>query len=69
MDKANLNTIFQGQCTATGKATYKEPEKLPELRAGDRCPGCGEEKLDYDGLLNLACPICGEVVGMSGGFS
>ena len=34
------------------------PEKdvhLP-LRRGDLCPTCRSVRLDYDGLLNLACP-------------
>lgn len=30
-----------------------------ELRPGDLCPRCWEERLDYDGLLNLGCPKCG----------
>ena len=33
------------------------------LRAGDLCPVCGKERLDYDGLLNLSCPVCGPAVG------
>jgi hypothetical protein len=33
-----------------------------ELRAGDLCPICGEERLDYDGLLNLSCRRCGTAV-------
>lgn len=38
--------------------------KLPhELRSGDLCPQCEAEKLDYDGMLNLACPACGYAVG------
>jgi hypothetical protein len=36
-----------------------------ELRPGDLCPLCGEEKLDYDGTLNLACPRCGVIQGGS----
>jgi hypothetical protein len=33
---------------------------LPKaLRAGDLCPECGQEHLDYDGLLNLSCTNCG----------
>ena len=32
-------------------------------RAGDLCPRCGQARLDYDGLLNLACPQCGPVAG------
>ena len=34
-----------------------------ELRAGDLCPKCREGRLDYDGLLNLACPKCGYALG------
>jgi hypothetical protein len=30
-----------------------------QLHAGDLCPTCGVERLDYDGLLNLSCPQCG----------
>lgn len=29
------------------------------LRWGDRCPACGEDYLDYNGLLQLECPRCG----------
>ncbi|MEW5872957.1 MAG: hypothetical protein AB1894_27100 [Chloroflexota bacterium] len=35
-----------------------QQEHLP-LRAGDLCPSCQVERLDYDGLLNLTCPRCG----------
>jgi uncharacterized Zn finger protein (UPF0148 family) len=38
-----------------------QPDKA--LRSGDVCPRCGTAKLDYDGLLNLACPACGFAVG------
>ncbi|MBN2148524.1 MAG: hypothetical protein JW726_14145 [Anaerolineales bacterium] len=35
-------------------------EIVPEaLKSGMLCPACGKGILDYDGLLNLACPICG----------
>jgi ribosomal protein L37AE/L43A len=30
-----------------------------EIRAGDLCPVCGQEKIDYDSILNLSCPACG----------
>ncbi len=39
-----------------------EPALLLEgdvLRPGDLCPRCHTAALDYDGLLNLACPGCG----------
>lgn len=26
---------------------------------GSICPNCGKGKLDYNGLLELECPICG----------
>ena len=29
-----------------------------ELQAGDLCPSCRKARLDYNGLLNLACPQC-----------
>ena len=39
------------------------------LRAGDLCPNCREQRLDYDGLLNLSCPRCGTLDGAWGGCS
>jgi hypothetical protein len=36
---------------------------MARLRAGDLCPICRKEALDYDGLLNLACPQCGYAMG------
>lgn len=39
------------------------------LRAGDLCPKCQVERVDYDGLLNLACPQCGTLDGAWGGCS
>jgi hypothetical protein len=38
-------------------------ETTQEVRAGDLCPQCKEERLDYNGLLNLACPKCGYALG------
>jgi uncharacterized protein (DUF983 family) len=29
------------------------------LRVGMTCPRCQTGKLDYNGLLQLTCPICG----------
>ncbi len=28
-------------------------------RRGSICPNCGKGKLDYNGLLELECPVCG----------
>jgi len=36
---------------------------LARLRAGNLCPICQTESLDYDGLLNLVCPQCGYALG------
>jgi len=41
---------------------------LVELRAGDPCPNCKRARLDYNGLLNLTCPSCGDAFG-SGWFT
>lgn len=32
---------------------------LPEPHRGDLCPNCGQGFLEYDGMLNLGCEICG----------
>ena len=37
-------------------------------RYGGKCAKCGRGKLDYNGLLQLVCPLCG-YVAESGGFS
>lgn len=29
------------------------------LKVGDECPKCHQATLDYDGLLNIVCPVCG----------
>ena len=39
------------------------------LRAGDLCPVCGKAALDYDGMLNLACPGCGALHSTGSSFS
>jgi hypothetical protein len=37
--------------------------KRAMLHPGDLCPTCRQERLDYDGLLNLSCPRCGVISG------
>jgi hypothetical protein len=32
-----------------------------EVHAGDLCPACQAGRIDYDSLLNLACPRCGYI--------
>ena len=31
-----------------------------------QCPKCGRGKLDYNGLIELYCPVCSYVVGNAG---
>ncbi len=38
---------------------------LEPLGPGASCPNCGQDKLDYNGLLELECPRCGYII--SGG--
>ncbi len=42
----------------TASSNNDEPSKA-EYRAGKLCPRCRQGILDYDGLLNLVCPVCG----------
>ncbi|KPL73613.1 hypothetical protein [Bellilinea caldifistulae] len=32
---------------------------LRRAQPGKPCPACGVGIMDYDGLLNLVCPVCG----------
>lgn len=42
---------------------------LQAIAAGDACPRCQEGRLDYDGMLNLFCPACGEKFNSGGAFT
>lgn len=48
---------------AEGKRESKGDTPVKAPRAGDLCPHCQEGRLDYDGLLNLACSRCGFALG------
>ena len=48
------------------KAKPAKPCRAPKY--GGRCAKCGRGKLDYNGLLQLMCPVCSHVAE-SGGFS
>ncbi len=43
-------------------------KKCHAPKYGGKCTKCGRGKLDYNGLLQLMCPVCGYVAD-SGGFS
>jgi ribosomal protein L37AE/L43A len=32
---------------------------LQPLRSGDLCPQCGQDTLEYNGMLDLTCSRCG----------
>lgn len=64
--KQEPGKIWQNQAGASLLMESPEESALEdhgELRAGDLCPRCGKARLDYDGLLNLACPECGYALG------
>ncbi|MBN1668483.1 MAG: hypothetical protein JW862_15420 [Anaerolineales bacterium] len=42
--------------------TEQVPVLSQELKPQDLCPQCRIGRLDYDGLLNLACDQCGFTV-------
>ncbi len=44
-----------------GKNPSPKTERSSEARPKGLCPRCGEGVLDYDGTLNLTCPVCGVV--------
>ena len=33
-------------------------EKSPPIELNSICPSCEQGKMEYNGLLNLECPIC-----------
>lgn len=37
------------------------------MRRGELCPRCGLGILDYNGLLDLECPVCAYTEGPGGG--
>lgn len=46
------------------------PPPLPTprpVRCGEVCPRCGLGILDYNGLLDLECPVCAYSEGPGGG--
>lgn len=44
------------------KCTFRVPSR------GDLCPVCAMSKLDYDGMLDLRCAVCG-YQAPGGGFT
>lgn len=41
-----------------GEGKKEELPQTGEIRFGAICPKCLKGTLEYDGLLNLVCPLC-----------
>lgn len=63
LEEISQHARKQPYCQAAPKAKVRPSAGKIRLRAGDLCPNCQGEKLDYDGLLNLSCPKCGYTAG------
>jgi uncharacterized protein (DUF983 family) len=63
-DKINPSSF---ELLLLGVGQPAEMESVAPLRKGDLCPKCENGYLDYNGLLQLECPVCGFVNGDSGG--
>lgn len=62
MGKHTIEPLLEPLNPFTSEGSQEQPDsEAIELHAGDLCPVCGSERLDYDGLLNLTCPVCGPV--------
>jgi hypothetical protein len=61
----DLNTPFAKRLLQQRGQPKKE--KPPDMQGGDLCPDCGEARLRFDSLLNLACPACKFL--LAGGFT
>ena len=44
-----------------------EPLKPKVIKVGLPCPVCGIGIMDYNGVLDLECPVCGHTEGPGGG--
>ncbi len=42
-----------------GSPNAARTESREPSRQGSLCPQCGRGDLDYNGLLELECPVCG----------
>ncbi|MEW6285306.1 MAG: hypothetical protein AB1509_03685 [Chloroflexota bacterium] len=58
----------QAKKKASKPQTVRKSKPCRAPRFGQTCPECGKGKLDYDGLLQLVCPVCGYLAS-GGGFT
>jgi hypothetical protein len=62
MDEEKRKTIKPQKIQMNfGQSERNFPKK--GFRPDDLCPICHTERLDYNGLLNLVCPVCGLIEG------
>jgi len=48
-------------------APENEVSSRRPVRRGEPCPRCGVGVLDYNGMIDLECPVCGFTEGPGGG--
>lgn len=62
MNAHPINNDNEEEKASTEDGIYLS-QKHRTVRAGEICPACEQGLLDYDGMLNLVCPICGWTAG------
>jgi hypothetical protein len=69
MNDDELTTITQVQILDVQQAMrgQTQPAGHRPVRRGETCPRCGIGQLDYNGLIDLECPVCGFTEGPGGG--
>jgi len=53
-------TSIWDEVLANSDLDKKSREKHCEILARNICPVCGKANLEYNGLLSLVCPQCGQ---------
>ena len=61
-----LNIQTGSEAMQSAGSHVLNPGRTP-VRRGEPCPRCGVGRLDYNGLLDLECPLCGYAEGAGAG--
>jgi uncharacterized protein (DUF983 family) len=61
MEEVHVNSSPEGEDEALKPVLIPLEDQSREKAtgAGSLCPKCHHGVLDYDGMLNLSCPVCG----------